>query len=901
MYRYLLLAAFLIAGYSFAAETEQVLFEAAFETSANDWRVERNGKATLTDKILRLQAFAGQPFITKLVNQYGNTFHLFVEMRTFTTSEVVLYWTSQSSPRRDETHKAVQRLTEDGDWHTYEFIFSVDDYLQIMALQFSKNDGSWDIRSMKLVRRGPPPMSVGKIVPFQYTPPKNTDGGEARNMMRFTVRNNIAVPIKYTVNAQPEELTLGKDASVDLAVPIKTIGNLSSSVLTLHPQGFPDIIRSVFLYYPEGQTDWIRREFGNEKIIEVDPKARMARILYQNKVVAMIAPLVHCNGTIPDFHLAEDSNEKTLHFTSPSAELRLGVADSELLTTKITQPADGNLQFEALCVRLPGQLRSGLLPGVEFLGGNGVSSSLVDIAPPFHDRSVPERDWLTDTFGIIETKEAAVILRWNDNRLQPTYSVPNTFDQTGDSRMSLCGTNIDATLELLPPGNSNGSTAMRQMFQAEIASHGFAEPPPALRTSSEQFHLSLQALAGLLQTDIGGEWSYAIDKKWQKKPFADFLSTLIRLNELGEFQDLTFPGISNPKMLVPGGSDITNDTIYFITNRAFDWQKERESVVRELLTTQNPDGSFLYRTRFPEFETAVSSFGFTALQTLKIMEYVRFTGNEEYYAAVKKALSFLQRCDIPCGGYYRDTPFHTPDLQTAAALIWLYVWVYEYGGDESYLQRAKQFAYYGLPFVYQWRNVSGRASARADSTSNGKNVSNRENVSDRALARADSTSYLTVAKFGGTNRSIPLAFGIADTRVGIQYAYSLTMLAKHDTAVNWKQPARGILHRIEHIQWTDGEAAGCIPEKYDVAAAKPFGSQVNPCALISLRLALEDKPESLYLFIDGKDRYVSPYPLRKKGSKGIEPYHVPTNRKFQVLLNGVRIGHGQDSGLIEVD
>jgi hypothetical protein len=232
-------------------------------------------------------------------------------------------------------------------------------------------------------------------------------------------------------------------------------------------------------------------------------------------------------------------------------------------------------------------------------------------------------------------------------------------------------------------------------------------------------------------------------------------------------------------------------------------------------------------------------------------------------------LSFLDRCDIPCGGFYSDTPFHTPDLQAAATLVWLYVWAYEYSGDAEYLERAKHFAFAGLPFVYQ--------------------VSQKEHM-----------LYGTVSKFGGTNRRLPIHFGVSSTRVGIQYAYALNLLSKHDDQTDWKTAALGILHAMENLQYTEGTVAGCVPEWYNMVMQERQGGKVNPCALVSLRWAIEGKVDSLFVLREGRDRYTAPYPLRKT-TKGIEAFDVPPGQKFHILHNERRYGTGDGNGLITVD
>jgi hypothetical protein len=375
--------------------------------------------------------------------------------------------------------------------------------------------------------------------------------------------------------------------------------------------------------------------------------------------------------------------------------------------------------------------------------------------------------------------------------------------------------------------------------------------------------LFAQALAGGLQSEMGGQWGYAVESEWERRPFADMISTLARLTEA------TGERSRNPNVLVPGGSDITNDAVYFLLGRIPEWQQQREMSIQQTMATRNADGSFLFRTRFPEWETATSSYGYTALQTLAIMEYVRVTGNNELFAVVPKALEYLKPCDIPCGGFYRDTPFHTPDLQTAATLVWLYVWAYEYNGDANYLERAKHFAFAGLPFVYQ--------------------TGSKEHM-----------LYGTVGKFGGTHRRLPTHFGVLSTHVGVQYAYALNLLSKQDDETDWKTVALGILQATENLQYTDGMEAGCVPEMFDVPQQERRGWKVNPCALVSLRWAIEGNVDSLFVLIDGKDRYTAPYPLRKT-SQGIEAYNVPAGQKFHILHNSSRYGIGEGNGLITVN
>ena len=851
-----------------AAEIVQTIFHTTFDENAPDpnWQAERDCRIVTRDQMLRVEALPGTPQIVRFVNNVtGGKFRLILELRTGTESMATLYWTSEGNPRPDEVHKVAMKLEEDGHWHTYEFVFTVPDILNRLILRFSAPDGSWDIRSIQLVRTSPPPFSIREAVPIVH---------EGREMIQFTITNDVLVSMRYHVGNQATERTLQRGEMENFGVLIRPEGNLAAAVLRLRPQGFPDIVYPVFLYRPEGTTDWIKKPLSDDKIVEIAPDARMARLWHGSELFGIIAPIVHRDGVIPKFILSNDSTETSLLFESNEVNLRIDFA-APFLHFEITDNSaqDSAVPLEGPVVRLFGEFCGGLLPGVEFLRQGDTSSSEIDIEPPFHDRSRPDPLWITMPLAVQETNKGGAALYWEDSSLQPTFSVPNRFDRTDDHRFSLVrepGTvfplpPIKASLELLSPTQPGELSAAQRVLRSYIARKGFPLPLPEPRTAEEQRQLSLLALANALQSEQGGEWGSAYEPQWERRAFADMFSTLARLTEAGGGR------LRNPSVLVPGGSDITNDAIYFLSGRIPEWKRSRETAIQQVMAEVNADGSFLFRTRFPEFETAASSFGYTALRTLAIMEYVRATGNNELFTVATKALEYLEQCDIPSGGFSRDapSPFHTPDLQTAAALVWLYVWVYEYNGNVHYLERAKHFAYAGLPFVYQ-------------------------------TAQKEHMLYGTVGRFGATNRRPPLHFGVLSTRVGIQYGYALNLLSKHDKQTDWYAVALGILHSVENLQYTEGSEAGCVPELFDVIHQERQGWRINPCAMVSLRLAVEGKVDSLFVLADDRDRYVAPYPLRKT-PVGIEAHDVPPGQRFHILHNANRYGTGEGNGLVTAD
>ncbi|MDR1964957.1 MAG: hypothetical protein LBQ50_14395 [Planctomycetaceae bacterium] len=849
----------------FAIETEQKLIGLTFETDVHGWQAERFCRAILQNKALCIQAVGGSPFFSRLIDVSGGQMRVVVELRTSTVSTMTASWTTQGSPRRSNDKMITLSLDPDGLWHSYEFAFPISDRLMSFAFQFSAFDGTWEIKSFTVYRRSVHPLKAIRIVPYHYS----DENGNKREMLRYTIQNNASIPLAFQVGNQPEELKLQESQSIDLGVPIKTEGNLSVANLKLCPKEFPEIDYSVFLYKPEGKTDWISKKFGNEKTIEIAPDARMARIWFGDKIVAIIAPIVHRQGVIPV--LALESTEMPLRFKSPDTELEIRVENESLrfliedktVPNSVQNSVSNSVPLESPVVRIFGTLQSGLLPGVEFLGAGDVSSSAIDIEEPYNDRSEPNPLWITMPMALLGTDQGSVMLRWNNMKLQPRLASPNHFDRTDDHRISLMGSSIDVTLDFWEP---TGDLAVIQALRRYFKERGLPEPLAAPRSSEEQRLLHLQALRGVLQMEDGLQWGYAAEPEWQRKSFADMLSTLVRLEEAGHDYRLL-----KPTEIVSGGADIANDAIYFLTGRIEEWKKTREDAVQSILVLRNPDGSFLHRTRFTEVEASMTSFGYTAIRTLEIMELVRLTGNRELFEKIRQSLDYLKRCDVPRGGFYRDTPLHTPDLLTAATLVWLYTWAFEFSGEPEYLERAKRFALMGLPFVYQW--------------------SDRENM-----------LYVTVSKLGGTERRLPHWFGVSQTRVGIVFAYALNLLSRYDSEMDWKRPAIGILHAVEKIQYADGSETGCVPDLFNVMTQERRSWKVNPCALVSLRWAIENKTDSLFVLTNKEktERYVSPYPLRRT-TQGIEAYDVPADRKFQILHNGNRIGKAEGNGLVILD
>jgi len=318
--------------------------------------------------------------------------------------------------------------------------------------------------------------------------------------------------------------------------------------------------------------------------------------------------------------------------------------------------------------------------------------------------------------------------------------------------------------------------------------------------------------------------------------------------------------------LVPGGAHIVNDSIYFVTGRAAEWLNLRAAGARAIIAEQQPDGSFRYTGKFQRGHFEDTASGYCAARAVELLEHARLTGDAASLPAGLKALEFMRHFRDPRGAQIWECPLHTPDILAAAHLVRAYVRGYELTGRRDYLERARAWAITGLPFVYQWGSQPTMA-------------------------------YATIAVFGATGWRAPNWMGLPVQWCGYDYAYALTLLAPLDQAMDWKRIATGIFITAEQMQYPSGLYAGCEPDSFNLAGQQRNGPAINPCALVSLRFALEDRLDSLAVATAAGHRVVAPFPVTIRGDQAV--VEARAGVAYQVIVDGTRIvqvqSRGQDS------
>lgn len=651
--------------------------------------------------------------------------------------------------------------------------------------------------------------------------------------VRFAVRNHGPEPLELTAAGQPH--TIDGGAVISIGRPIDATRPLAPVSLEVQSKGHPPVRRTVFVHNPEAETDWIVRPLGDFSV-RIARDGSMARIESDGRLEAILGPVVHCDGRLPALKLVDDG--PTLRFRGQGITLAISITGKE-----ISVLIDSQQECEGPVVRAVGGLEQGLLAGLEYLGKGERSSSKLDIETEEHLRFAPDPLKVTMPLMALVTDRASAAMTWSDMRLQPVYATPNFFDSEDDHRMALRGKRIEATIRL-------DRAPLEEAIHWAVARKGLPPLPEAPRSPQEQWKICLAALRGPLRTEAG--WGHCVQENWARRPYADMASTIWRLT--GKAPDLP--------QLVPDGAHVPNGSIYFVTGRAQEWLDHQSRQVQGILQRQRPDGSFRYDGPFRRGHFEDTASGVCARPAATLLEYARVTGDQTALRAGVRTLEFMKRFRTPRGAQVWEVPLHTPDLLASAYLVWAYVRGYELTGKKEYLERARRWALSGIPFVY-------------------------------LLGRYPIMVYSTPPVFGATNWRHSW-FGLPVQWVGGVYAYALTMLAPHDESLDWNHLARGILLSGEQQQYPDGPHIGLLPDSFALRGQQRRPADINPCALVSLRLVLGGEVDFLSVASDGQHRIAAPFPVAIRN--GQAHVRAKTGVSYQVIIDGRRIVEVKSKG-----
>jgi hypothetical protein len=651
------------------------------------------------------------------------------------------------------------------------------------------------------------------------------------------LKNHGAAPIPVSVGGRKAVVPAGGAQPVSFTAP--GAAPFGDCPLVVEPENLPAIRRPVFLCDGNAAGDWVDLK-SKDLTVRVARDGTGARLEPGGRLAGFIAPLVSREGVALKLKLARSGS--ALRFIGDGVTVDIGLRRDEVtVAIKGGQPCEGPV------LRALGPLEQGVFAGLEHLGKGESSSSTLDIETKEHIRYAPDPLKVTMPLMAFVTDRAAAAITWRDMSLQPVYATPNFLDGAEGHRAALRGKNIEATIRVRP------AERLEDTILWAVKRRGLPPLPKPPRNPQAQMEFCLRTLSGPpLKTGAG--WGHCAESHWGRQPFADIASVVWRL---------TGRAPALPK-LVPGGGHVHNDAIYFATGRVEEWLRMRTGEAKRILGEQKPDGSFRYHGKYQRGHFEDTASGYCARPAATLLEHARCTGDKDALAAGVKALEFMKRFRTPRGAQTWECPLHTPDVLGSACLVHAYVRGYELTGDTTYLACARRWAISGLPFIYQW-------------------------------SRHPVMAYATIAVLGATNWRAPNWIGLPVQWCGHVYAHALMMLAPYDKTLDWKRLAEGIQIAAEQMQYPDGEFAGCLPDSFDLASQQRRPWNINPTALVNLRLLLDGKLDSLAVAAAGPHRIVAPHPIAIRDGRAV--IRAQEGTAYQVLVDGHRVVNVQSRGV----
>jgi hypothetical protein len=249
---------------------------------------------------------------------------------------------------------------------------------------------------------------------------------------------------------------------------------------------------------------------------------------------------------------------------------------------------------------------------------------------------------------------------------------------------------------------------------------------------------------------------------------------------------------------------------------------------RELLKRFEPDGRILYRPSPGGLDYGRTHFepdanGLTAQVVDRILEAASLSGDSQLLREGIRVLRALDRFihTVPRGAQTWEVPLHTPDILASAHLVRAYTLGYEMTGERAFLEKAKYWAWTGVPFVYL-----------VNPTPNPVGL------------------YATTPVFGATQWVAPNWMGLPVQWCGLVYADALYRLIRHDPAGPWKQLADGIT--ASGIQQSFDRSAAdlqaLLPDSFSMRSQTRNPVAINPGTVQSNAVRLFGRPD-LYDFM----------------------------------------------------
>lgn len=514
---------------------------------------------------------------------------------------------------------------------------------------------------------------------------------------------------------------------------------------------------------------------------------------------------------------------------------------------EVDQPRD--VFFLPTLVVLPGFGTSGarktqaLLAGVEYLDDEP-SSSTADLEGPAAERRVAAPHQLTFPLMAWQHDGRYVALSWRlDPQTAPLFDSPDRILQSSAHVLGLIAPGGGETQriagQILPHSPLKLSPDRPLQHQAWLEGGPGDSVVPAIRAYVERAglpplppHPSLAeyttlTAAGWLDSPLrdGARYRHAVGSGFPPQPALDAAWMLDWLSQHASDARLRMrlqDEATQAAAVVAAGSEFFSHVGHLqlpVAGLAFDkydaTRAQATAQARGLLRSFAEDGVAHYRAapqgvNFARTHSSDTASGLAALPVERLLLAAIYAGDAELLAQGLERLRALDRFtnQVPRGAQTWEIPLHTPDILAAAHLVQAYVLAYRLTGKDEWLERARYWAWTGVPFVYL-TNPTGQPVGR----------------------------YSTIAVLGATNWVAPVWIGLPVQWCGLVYAASLRRLAVHDREGPWKTLADGITaSAIQQSYPLDHPHRGLLPDSFELRTQTRNPADINPGTLQPLAL-----------------------------------------------------------------
>lgn len=588
-------------------------------------------------------------------------------------------------------------------------------------------------------------------------------------------------------------------------------------------------------------------EEGQQRWLDLSERVEQGDMKRENNAIVSTLTLSEGNGRL----------WKIQQRIQPSQVL--GAIDVEL---KMSVNRDTKVLHLPLLTLLPGfktyetAKTQALFPGLEYLDKNELSSSEADIIGPGSKRQTPDVVKVTIPLMSLQHEDRYIGLVWKpdpafcplfdspDRRLRSNAHVMGILypGSDGNNReegnllpydAALLKANQPLTLQATIIGGRGLSVI--PSVEKYVALRGLPATPNA---PSLQDYLNLTT-AGWLDSGIikGDEYRHALPGSFAFHPVADvplMMEWMATKTTKQDAQSRLRSAAKQALARVPA-SNYHFTTIghirYFATPLVFGNVIANARNVREnaqgSLRRFEPDGSIVFKKSpdgldYGRTHFAPDANGLTGQVVASLLEAASITGDANLIREGLQKLRALNKFDntVPRGAQTWEVPLHTPDILASAHLVRAYTLGYAMTGDTAFLERARYWAWTGVPLVYLIPPQTARAAEKSGTLGSTEPIG----------------TYATIAVLGATQWIAPNWMGLPVQWCGLVYADALYRLGKYDPNPIWKQLADGITVSGIQQTWQLGQnelRQGLLPDSFTPRTQTRNDAAINPGTVLA--------------------------------------------------------------------